>query len=115
MAWLKDIARGNLELQEEILQMLLENLEEESILENDGDDSSQCLFERIYRKLYKEKKKREIIDSIEDDTPGTIVCTPCWGKGGSWNFVILCFWRRTRYKIFLISGEGGVVLSSMGN
>ena len=90
MAWLKDIARGNLELQEEILQMLLENLEEESILENDGDDSSQCLFERIYRKLYKEKKK-EIIDSMEDDTSVTIVCTPCWGKGELefWNFVFL--------------------------
>ena len=56
--------------------MLLENLEEENILENDGDDSSQCLFERIYRKLYKEKKK-EIIDSMEDDTSVTIVCTPC--------------------------------------
>ena len=96
MAWLKDIARGNLELQEEILQMLLENLEEESILENDGDDSSQCLFERIYRKLYKEKKKREIIDSIEDDTPGTIVCTPCWGKGGELEFCNFVFLEKNK-------------------
>ena len=31
---LKYMARSNLELQEEVLQMLLENLEEEDILEN---------------------------------------------------------------------------------
>ena len=61
MAWLKDIARGNLELQEEILQMLLENLEEESILENDGDDSSQCLFERIIESYIKKRKKDKLL------------------------------------------------------
>ena len=37
---LKYMARSNLKLQEEVLQMLLDNLEEEGILENYGDDSN---------------------------------------------------------------------------
>ena len=37
---LKYMARSNLKLQEEVLQMLLDNLEEEGILENCGDDSN---------------------------------------------------------------------------
>ena len=36
------MARSNLKLQEEVLQMLLDNLEEEGILENRGDDSNRC-------------------------------------------------------------------------
>ena len=34
------MTRSNLKLQEEVLQMLLDNLEEEGILENRGDDSN---------------------------------------------------------------------------
>ena len=37
---LKFMARSNLKLQQEVLQMLLNNLEEEGILENCGDDLS---------------------------------------------------------------------------
>ena len=37
---LKHMTRSNLKLQEEVLQMLLDNLEEEGILENRGDDSN---------------------------------------------------------------------------
>ena len=38
------MARSNLKLQEEVLQMLLDNLEEEGILENRGDYSNQCFY-----------------------------------------------------------------------
>lgn len=38
---LEYMPRSNVELQEKILQMILENLEEESILENRGDDLNQ--------------------------------------------------------------------------
>ena len=64
--------RSNLELQEEVLQMLLENLEEEGILENGRDNSSQCfsLKELIESYTTKREKETEIIDSREDDTPG---------------------------------------------
>ena len=55
---LKYMARSNLNLQEEVLQMLLDNLGEKGFLENRGDDSNQCFFlERAYTKLYEEKLK----------------------------------------------------------
>ena len=41
---LKFMGRSNSKLQEELLQMLLNKLEEEGILENFGDDSSQCFY-----------------------------------------------------------------------
>ena len=42
---LKCMARSNLELQEEVLQMLLEHLEKEGILENRVGDSNQCFYQ----------------------------------------------------------------------
>ena len=54
----KYMASSNLKLQEDVLQMLPDNLEE-GILENRGDDSTVFLFERVFRKLYKEKKKSD--------------------------------------------------------
>ena len=67
---LKYMARSNLKLQEEVLQMLLDNLEEEGILENRGDDSNQCFYlkESIESYTKKREKATEIIDSTEDDT-----------------------------------------------
>ena len=66
------MARSNLKLQEEVLQMLLDNLKEEGILENRGDDSNQCfhLKESIECYTRKRQKAKEIIDSREDDTQG---------------------------------------------
>ena len=66
--WLK----GILELQEEILQMLLESLEEKGILENRVDDLNECFYLRNPQKVIQRKEKEtEIIDSRENDTPGT--------------------------------------------
>ena len=67
---LKYMARSNLKLQEEVLQMLLDNLEEEGILENRGDDSNQCFYlkESIESYTRKREKAAEIIESTEDDT-----------------------------------------------
>ena len=67
---LKYMARSNLKLQEEVLQMLLDNLEEEGILENRGDDSNQCFYlkESIESHTKKRQKVTEIIDSRENDT-----------------------------------------------
>ena len=67
---LKYMARSNLKLQEEVLQMLLDNLEEEDILENRGDDSNQCFYlkESIESYTKKGEKAMEIVDSTEDDT-----------------------------------------------
>ena len=69
---LKFMARSNLKLQEEVLQMLLDNLEEEGILENRGDDSSQCFYlkESIESYTKRRQKATEITDSREDDTQG---------------------------------------------
>ena len=69
---LKFMARSNLKLQEEVLQMLLDNLEEEGILENRGDNSSQCFYlkESIESYAKRRQKVTEIIDSREDDTQG---------------------------------------------
>ena len=66
---LKYMARSNLQLQEEVLQMLLDNLEE-GILENRGNDSNQCfcLKESIESYTKKREKATEIIESTEDDT-----------------------------------------------
>ena len=62
--------RSNLKLQKEVLQMLLDNLEEEGILENRGDNSSQCFYlkESIESYAKRRQKVTEIIDSREDDT-----------------------------------------------
>ena len=67
---LKYMARTNLKLQEEVLQVLLDSLEEEGILENRGDNSNQCFYlkESIESYTMKREKATEIIDSIEDDT-----------------------------------------------
>ena len=67
---LKYMARSNLKLQEEVLQMLLDNLEEEDILENRGDDSNQCFYlkESIESYTKKGEKATEIVDSTEDDS-----------------------------------------------
>ena len=69
---LKFMARSNLKLQEEVLQMLLDNLEEEGFLENLGDDSSQCFYlkESIESYTKRRQKATEITDSREDDTQG---------------------------------------------
>ena len=56
---LKHMARSNLKLQEEVLQMLLDNLEEEGILENRGDESSECFYSRVHRKLCEEKTESD--------------------------------------------------------
>ena len=71
---LKFMARGNLKLQEEVLQMLLDNLKEEDILENRGDDSSQCFCfkESIESYAKRRQKATEIIDSREDYTQGIL-------------------------------------------
>ena len=81
--------RSNLELQEEVLQMLLENLEE-GILENGRDDSSQCFYLKELIESYRTKREKEtkIIDSKEDDTPGTPIlemCIPLQNKNISGN------------------------------
>ena len=64
------MARSNIKFQEEVLQMLLDNLEEEGILENRGDDSNQCFYlkESIESCTKKGEKATETIDSTEDDT-----------------------------------------------
>ena len=64
------MARSNLKLLEEVLQMLLDNLEEEGIVENLGVDSSQCfcLKESIESYTKRGPKATEIADSREDDT-----------------------------------------------
>ena len=69
---LKFMARSNLKLQEEVLQMLLDNVEEEGFLENLGDDSSQCFYlkESIESYTKRRQKATEITDSREDDTQG---------------------------------------------
>ena len=69
---LKFMPRSNLKLQKEVLQMLLDNLEEEGILENRGDNSSQCFYlkESIESYAKRRQKVTEIIDSREDDTQG---------------------------------------------
>ena len=53
--------------------MLLHNLEEEEgILENRGDDSSQCFYlkESIESYTKRRQKATKIIESREDDTQG---------------------------------------------
>ena len=52
--------------------MLLDNLEEEAILENRGDDSSQCFYLKKSIESYTKRRQKatEIIDSREDDTQG---------------------------------------------
>ena len=51
-------------LQEEALQMLLDNLEEEGILENRGDDSKQCFCLKESIEIYTKRRQKatEIID-----------------------------------------------------
>ena len=51
--------RSNLELQEEVLQMLLENLEEEGILENVRDNSSQCFSLKELIESYTTKREKD--------------------------------------------------------
>ena len=68
MPSLKYMARSNLELQEEVLQMLLENLEEVGILENGGDDSNQCFYLINLQKVIQRKEKQK-----ENDTPTRIL------------------------------------------
>ena len=65
-------ARSNLKSQEKILQMLFDNLEKEGILENRGDDSSQCFYlkESIESYTKRRQKATKIIESREDDTQG---------------------------------------------
>ena len=60
---LKYMARSNLKLQEEVLQMLLDNLEEEGILENRGDDSNQCFYlkESIESDTKKGRKRQNLV------------------------------------------------------
>ena len=50
--------------------MLIDNLKEEGILENRGDDSNQCFYlqESIESYTRKREKAVEIIESTEDDT-----------------------------------------------
>ena len=69
---LKFMARSNLKLQEEVLQMLLDNLEEEGILENLRVDSSQCFYLRESFETYMKRRQQatEIAGSREDDTQG---------------------------------------------
>ena len=55
---LKYIARSNLKLQEEVLQMLINNLGEEGILENRGDDSSQCFYLKESMESYTKKREK---------------------------------------------------------
>ena len=57
------MARSNLELLEEVLQILPENLEKESILENHGDHSYHCFYLKEYIKVVqrKERKREEIL------------------------------------------------------
>ena len=56
---LKFMARSNLKLQEEVLQMLLDNLEEEGILEHRGDDSSQCFYLKESIENYTKRTKSD--------------------------------------------------------
>ena len=65
-------ARSNLKSLEKILQMLIDNLEKEGILENRGDDSSQCFYlkESIESYTKRRQKATKIIESREDDTQG---------------------------------------------
>ena len=66
------MAKSNLKLQEEVLQMLLDNLEEEGILENRGDHSKQCFYLKESIEIYTKRRQKatEIIDWREDDTQG---------------------------------------------
>ena len=72
------MGRSNSKLQEEVLQMLLDNLEEEDILENFGDDSSQCFYlkESVESYAKRRQKATEIIDSREGDTQGRPILEP---------------------------------------
>ena len=69
---LKYMTRSNLKLQEEVLQMLLDNPEDEVILENRGDDLSQCFYLKESIESYTKRRQipTEIIDSREDDIYG---------------------------------------------
>ena len=58
---LKFMARSNLKLQEEVLQMLLDNLEEEDILENLGIDSSQCFYLKESIESYTKLKRQKLL------------------------------------------------------
>ena len=66
------MARSNLKLQEEVLQMLTNNLEEQGIRENHGDDSNQCFYLKESMESYTKKREKatELIGSREDDTQG---------------------------------------------
>ena len=50
--------------------MLIDNLKEEGILENRGDDSNLCFYLKESIKSYTRKREKaaEIIESTEDDT-----------------------------------------------
>lgn len=56
---LEYMPRSNVELQEKILQMILENFEEESILENRGDDLNQCFYLTESVASYTRKREKE--------------------------------------------------------
>ena len=66
------MARSNLKLQEEVLQISLDNLEEEGILENRGDDSNQYFYSKESVESYakKSQKVKEIINLREYDIQG---------------------------------------------
>ena len=67
---LKFMAKGNLKLQEQVLQMLLDNLKEEDILENRGDDSSQCFcFKESIESYAKRRQKATEILTQEKIIP----------------------------------------------
>ena len=56
---LKYMTRSDLEVREEFLQMLPENLEEEGILENRGDDLNQCFYLKESIESYTKKREKE--------------------------------------------------------
>ena len=56
---LKYMTKSDLEVREEFLQMLPENLEEEGILENRGDDLNQCFYLKESIESYTKKREKE--------------------------------------------------------
>ena len=88
------MARSNLELQGEVLQIIPENLEEEDIQENRRDGSSQCFYlkKSIENYAKKREKETEITDSREVDTPGVSILetlTPLANKNISGDIKVL--------------------------
>ena len=53
------MTKSDLEVREEFLQMLPENLEEEGILENRGDDLNQCFYLKESIESYTKKREKE--------------------------------------------------------